>query len=54
MTLLHDIVVMACADIDRDTIAQALHLTREMVDWIMDSDSFAVALENFGGAHEDT
>jgi hypothetical protein len=47
MTLLDRVALMDSQGIDRDTIAHDLMLTREMVDWLMDSDSFAVVRERY-------
>jgi orotate phosphoribosyltransferase-like protein len=50
MTLLTRVAELHMAGCDRDEIAKQLMLTREMVDWLMDSDSFAVVIDNGWGA----
>jgi len=55
MTLLERCAVHANDGLDRDQIAAMLMLSRQMVDWLMDSDSFAVILERVSGRErEDT
>jgi orotate phosphoribosyltransferase-like protein len=49
MTLLLRAASMHLAGHTRDQIAEQLLLTRQMVDWLMDSDSFQVVLERAGG-----
>jgi orotate phosphoribosyltransferase-like protein len=53
MTLLQRCASLHLDGLPRDDIAQALMLTREMVDWIMDSDSFAVVLERASGVERE-
>jgi orotate phosphoribosyltransferase-like protein len=49
MTLLQRCAQLCADGYNRDEIAEALSLTREMIDWLMDSDSFAVMLERIAG-----
>jgi orotate phosphoribosyltransferase-like protein len=51
-TLLHQCAALAADGVPRDEIAFQLSLSRQMVDWIMDSDSFAVVLQRVSGHDE--
>ena len=53
MTLLQRCASLALEGVDRDSIAATLMLDRQMVDWIMDSDSFAVVLERASGVERE-
>jgi hypothetical protein len=55
MTLLLQCAQLAHDGHPRDDIASILKVSRQMVDWLMDSDSFAVVLERVSGVErEDT
>lgn len=49
MTLLEQAAQLHNDGRDREAIASELCLTRQMVDWIMDSDSFTVILSRVSG-----
>jgi len=49
MTLLQRVAQLCAEGYNRDEIAQALMLDRQMIDWLMDSDSFAVVMEQVTG-----
>jgi orotate phosphoribosyltransferase-like protein len=53
MTLLQRCAVLASEGTPRDDIAAALMLSRQMIDWLMDSDSFAVVLERVSGVERE-
>jgi orotate phosphoribosyltransferase-like protein len=50
MTLLSRCAELALDELSRDEIAAELLLDRQTIDWLMDSDSFAVVLERERGA----
>jgi orotate phosphoribosyltransferase-like protein len=49
MTLLERCAILAHQGTPRDDIASELMVSRQMVDWLMDSDSFAVILQRVSG-----
>jgi orotate phosphoribosyltransferase-like protein len=53
MTLLEKCALLAHNGETRDQIAIDLMLSRQMVDWLMDSDSFAVVLERVSGVERE-
>lgn len=53
MTLLQRCAILAASGTARDDIAHELMLSRQMIDWLMDSDSFAVVLERVSGVERE-
>jgi orotate phosphoribosyltransferase-like protein len=49
MTLLQKCAILHSEGHPRDDIARELLVSRQMIDWLMDSDSFAVVLERVTG-----
>jgi hypothetical protein len=48
MALIHDIAVLSSQGTTRDDIAASIPIARHILDWLMDSDSFLVVLEQVG------
>lgn len=49
MALIHDVAQMAHQGSTRDEICQQLLINRQTLDWLMDSDSFLVIMEQITG-----
>lgn len=52
MTLLDRCAQLCAEGQTRDEIAATLMLSREVIDWLFDSDSFDVLLERYGASRE--
>jgi orotate phosphoribosyltransferase-like protein len=50
MALIHDIARLAHSGTPREDIASAVLISRQTLDWLMDSDSFLIVMEQMHGS----